>query len=70
MSVRTGLPPAKLVFHIGSRMQLQDYTYAQQLSMYARSAVLQKLFVVFSHDALTTEYVHLQHQTPERAAVV
>ena len=60
------LGPAYLFF--GCRKKSQDYIYEQELSMYARNGVLQKLFVAFSRDAASKVYV--QHQMHEQAAKV
>ncbi|KAL0025321.1 hypothetical protein WJX79_005032 [Trebouxia sp. C0005] len=43
------LGPAYLFF--GCRKKSQDYIYEQELAMYSRNGVLQKLFVAFSRDA-------------------
>ena len=60
------LAPAYLFF--GCRKKSQDYIYEQELAMYARNGVLQKLFVAFSRDAASKVYV--QHQMQEHAAEV
>ncbi|KAL3141440.1 hypothetical protein ABBQ32_005008 [Trebouxia sp. C0010 RCD-2024] len=54
------LGPAYLFF--GCRKKSQDYIYEQELSMYARNGVLQKLFVAFSRDAASKVYVQQQMQ--------
>ena len=60
------LGPAYLFF--GCRKKSQDYIYEQELAMYARNGVLQKLFVAFSRDAASKVYV--QHQMQQQAADV
>ena len=60
------LGPAYLFF--GCRKKSQDCIYEQELAMYARNGVLQKLFVAFSRDAASKVYV--QHQMQQQAAGV
>ncbi|DBA86516.1 TPA: hypothetical protein ACH3X2_005492 [Trebouxia sp. C0005] len=54
------LGPAYLFF--GCRKKSQDYIYEQELAMYSRNGVLQKLFVAFSRDAADKVYVQYQMQ--------
>ncbi len=54
------LGPAYLFF--GCRKKSQDYIYEQELAMYSRNGVLQKLFVAFSRDAADKVYVQNQMQ--------
>ncbi len=54
------LGPAYLFF--GCRKKSQDYIYEQELAMYSRNGVLQKLFVAFSRDAADKIYVQNQMQ--------
>lgn len=60
------LGPAYLFF--GCRKKSQDYIYEQELSMYSRNGVLEKLFVAFSRDA--TSKVYVQHQMQQQATVI
>ena len=60
------LGPAYLFF--GCRKKSQDYIYEQELSMYSRNGVLEKLFVAFSRDA--TSKVYVQHQMQQQAAFI
>ena len=66
MSAGAELGPAYLFF--GCRKKSQDYIYEQELAMYARNGVLQKLFVAFSRDAASKVYV--QHQMQDHAAEI
>lgn len=54
------LGPAYLFF--GCRKKSQDYIYEQELAMYARNGVLQRLSVAFSRDSANKVYVqqHIQ----------
>ena len=54
------LGPAYLFF--GCRKKSQDYIYEQELAMYSKNGVLQKLFVAFSRDAADKVYVQNQMQ--------
>ncbi len=54
------LGPAYLFF--GCRKKSRDYIYEQELAMYSRNGVLQKLFVAFSRDAADKVYVQNQMQ--------
>ena len=60
------LGPAYLFF--GCRKKSQDYIYEQELAMYSRSGVLQKLCVAFSRDAANKVYV--QHEMQQQAAEI
>lgn len=60
------LGPAYLFF--GCRKKSQDYIYEQELAMYVRNGVLQKLSVAFSRDAASKVYV--QHEMQQQATDV
>lgn len=60
------LGPALLFF--GCRSRMQDYIYAEELESFVRSNVLTKLFVAFSRDQSTKDYV--QHHLVKNSAEV
>lgn len=60
MNAGAELGPAYLFF--GCRKKSQDFIYEQELAMYAKNGVLQRLSVAFSRDSVNKVYVqqHLQ----------
>ena len=62
----TQLGPAYLFF--GCRKRAQDYIYQQELEAYARDGTLTKLFVAFSRDGTTKDYV--QHHMAREADLI
>lgn len=64
------LGPAYLFF--GCRKKSQDYIYEQELAMYARNGVLQRLSVAFSRDSASKVYVqqHMQDAAADIAELL
>lgn len=62
----TKLGPAYLFF--GCRKRAQDYIYQEELEAFARDGTLTKLFVAFSRDGTTKDFV--QHHMAREADLI